>query len=77
MAINYKPLWILLAEKDMNKTELSEVAKISTNAVAKMGKNEYVSLKTIEKICLALNCQINEVIIIYKNESKQEEGGIK
>lgn len=64
MAINYKPLWVLLAEKDMNKTELSEVANISTNAVAKMGKNEYVSLKTLEKICSTLDCQLNDVVTI-------------
>lgn len=64
MAINYKPLWVLLAKNDMNKTELSKVAKISTNAVAKMGKNEYVSLQTLEKICLALNCQLNDVVNI-------------
>ncbi|MTC89828.1 helix-turn-helix domain-containing protein [Streptococcus uberis] len=64
MAINYKPLWILLAKNDMNKTELSEVANISTNAVAKMGKNEYVSLQTLEKICLALNCQLNDIVDI-------------
>lgn len=67
MAINYKPLWVLLAKNDMNKTELSKVASISTNAVAKMGKNEYVSLQTLEKICLALNCQLNDVVSIEKN----------
>lgn len=64
MAINYKPLWILLAKNDMNRTELSKVANISTNAVAKMGKNEYVSLQTLEKICLSLNCQLNDVVKI-------------
>ena len=64
MAIDYKPLWVLLAKNDMNKTELAEVANISTNAVAKMGKNEYVSLKTLEKICKALDTQITDIVII-------------
>lgn len=64
MAIDYKPLWILLARNDMNKTELSEVTKISTNAVAKMGRNEYVSLKTLEKVCLALECQLSDIVNI-------------
>lgn len=68
MAINYKPLWILLAKNDMNKTELSKTANISTNAVARMGKNEYVSLKTLEKICLVFGCQLNDIVEI--NESK-------
>lgn len=70
MAINYKPLWVLLAKNDMNKTELSKVAKISTNAVAKMGKNEYVSLQTLEKICLSLNCQLNDVVTIEEEISR-------
>lgn len=64
MAIDYKPLWILLARNDMNKTKLSEVTKISTNAVAKMGRNEYVSLKTLEKVCLALECQLSDIVNI-------------
>lgn len=66
MAVNYKPLWLLLIEKDLNKTELSKLANISTNAVAKMGKNEYVSLQTLEKICLVLDCQLNNVVQIEK-----------
>lgn len=64
MAIDYKPLWVLLAKNEMNKTKLSEVTKISTNAVAKMGRNEYVSLKTLEKVCLALECQLSDIVNI-------------
>ena len=64
MTVNYKPLWLLLIEKDMNKTDLAKVAIISTNAVAKMGKNGYVSLQTLEKICIALECQLSDIIQI-------------
>lgn len=66
MSISYKPLWLLLVERNMNKSELSEKAKISMNAVAKMGKNEYVSLQTLEKICLELECKLEEVVLIEK-----------
>lgn len=66
MTINYKPLWLLLIEKDMNKTDLSKLAIISTNAVAKMGKNKYVSLQTLEKICIALECQLSDIVQIEK-----------
>lgn len=66
MAVNYKPLWLLLIEKELNKTDLSKLANISTNAVAKMGKNEYVSLQTLEKICQVLDCQLNNVVQIEK-----------
>jgi len=66
MSISYKPLWLLLVERNMNKSELSVKAKISMNAVAKMGKNEYVSLQTLEKICLELECKLEEVVQIEK-----------
>lgn len=66
MAVNYKPLWLLLIEKDLNKTDLTKLANISTNVVAKMGKNEYVSLQTLEKICIVLNCQLSSVVQILK-----------
>lgn len=66
MAVNYKPLWIRMVEQDMNKTELSERASISGNAIAKMGKNEYVSLHTLEKICLLLDCQLSDIVRIEK-----------
>ncbi len=62
MAINYKPLWKQLIDKEIMKVQLIELAGITTNVMAKMGKNEYISLKSLEKICLALNCTPNEVI---------------
>jgi len=62
MAIDYSNLWKLLIDKKMNKSQLKEAAHISTNAVAKLGKNEAVSLETLEKICVALNCKINDVV---------------
>ena len=62
MAISYDRLWKLLIDKKINKTQLKELAGISTNAVAKLGKNESVSLKTLEKICVILNCDIGDIV---------------
>jgi len=64
MAVNYKPLWHTLIEKDMNREDLKMAANITSNIVARMGKNEYINLESIEKICLALNCRIEEVVEI-------------
>ena len=50
MSISYNKLWKLLIDCNMNKSELRERAKISTNAIAKMGKNEPVSMDTMDKI---------------------------
>ncbi|OUP04156.1 Cro/Cl family transcriptional regulator [Anaerofilum sp. An201] len=62
MSVNYSKLWKLLIDKKMNKSQLRSLAGISTNAIAKLGKNEFVSLETLEKICLALNCNIEDIM---------------
>ena len=62
MSVSYSKLWKLLVDKKMNKSQLRNAAGISTNAVAKLGKNEKVSLETLEKICYALNCNIADVV---------------
>lgn len=62
MTISYTPLWKLLIDRQMNKTDLKELSGISSNVIAKMGKNQYVSLESIEKICAALECEIGDVV---------------
>lgn len=49
MPVDYSKLWKSLVDRRMNKSQLRIAARISTNANAKMGKNEYVSLDTLEK----------------------------
>ena len=66
MAISYKPLWHLLVEKEMNKENLKKTANITSNIIARMGKNSYINLESIEKICISLNCNIEDVVKIYK-----------
>ena len=62
--ISYKPLFRLLLEKDMTKTQLREAVGFSPATLAKMSKSEYVSLETIENICKYLNCRVEDVIEI-------------
>ena len=62
MSISYNKLWKCMIDKDLNKTQLRDKAQISTNAVAKLGKNEAVSKETLEKICRALDCNIGEIM---------------
>lgn len=52
----------------MNREDLKKAANITSNVVARMGKNEYVNLESIEKICLALDCKIEDVIEIIKED---------
>ena len=62
MEISYDKLWKLMIDKKINKTQLSEKAGITTNAMAKLGKNESVQVETLIKICKVLNCKIDEVV---------------
>lgn len=62
MRVNYDKLWVILNERGMMKTELVRAAKISTNAMAKLGKNEDVRVENLVKICKALDCKIDDII---------------
>ena len=66
MSVSYSRLWKLLIDKNMNKSQLRDAAGISTNAVAKLGRNEAVSLDTLERVCCALNCNIEDVLEFIK-----------
>lgn len=73
MAISYDKLWKTLIDKKMNKTELKEAAGISFNVLARMGKQEAVSIESIEKICYTLDCNIGDIMdIIEPDEHKAE-----
>jgi DNA (cytosine-5)-methyltransferase 1 len=76
MAVNYNKLWKRLIDEKMNRTQLRTAAHISTNAVAKLGKNEPVSFETLEKICRALKCDIGDIMEIEfpdVSEGEKEE----
>lgn len=62
MAVSYNNLWKLLIDKKLKRTDLKGLCKISSNVLAKLGKNEPVSMESLEKICIALNCNIEDVI---------------
>jgi len=62
VSISYNKLWKLLIDKHINKTELRKAAGISTNVIAKLGKNDPVSMETLAKICAALNCDIADIV---------------
>lgn len=69
--LNYNKLWKLMIDKNINKTQLHEKARISTNAVAKMSRNETVSLETLAKVCYALDCGIGDVVEIAIEERRK------
>ena len=62
MAVKYIRLWKLLLDKGMKKTDLKTEAGISSNVLTKLGKNEYVSMETMEKLCTSLDCNIEDIM---------------
>ena len=62
MPFSYNKLWKLLIDKNMIKSELTKAIGISSSTMAKMGKNENVSLEVIDKICALLECDINDIL---------------
>ena len=62
MNISYEKLWAILQKRDISRTELVHAARISTNAMAKLGKNEDVRVQILIKICDVLNCKIDDIM---------------
>ena len=72
MQISYKPLWHTLLEKGMSKEDLRTMAKLSTNAIANMGKDKNVSMSTLLKICENLRCDLDAVVELKGLDSVKE-----
>ena len=68
MAISYKKLWKLLIDKNMIKKDLRIAAGLSTNVIAKLGKNENVSTEVLGKICKVLDCEITDIMEFVDEE---------
>lgn len=62
MPVCYDKLWKLLIDRKMKRTDLKDMAGISFNVLAKMGKGETVSLESLYKICKSLNCNIGDIM---------------
>ena len=74
MNINYQPLWNTLKERGMRKEDLRLAAGLTTNMIANMGKGEHISMKTLLRICEALNCEITDVIELVSDEPASTGG---
>lgn len=62
MGVSYNKLWKMLIDKNISKTELTHLAGITTNAMAKLGRNEDVRVNTLEKLCTSLDCKLDDIV---------------
>lgn len=70
MKISYKRLWKLLIDREMMKKDLAERAGVSTASIAKLGRNENVNTDILLKICVALKCEISDILEIVTDEAE-------
>ena len=67
MAVSYKKLWKLLIDKDIKKKDLSAMSGVSPATITKMGKNGHVTTEVLLKICIALECGLDDIMEIVPN----------
>ena len=72
MGVSYNRLWKQLIDKNMKRIEMQHLTGISGNILARMGKNQYVSMETIEKICKKLDCTVDEMMEFTDDEQQEQ-----
>lgn len=73
MAVSYNKLWKLLIDKKMKRIDLMEATGIGTSTLSKLGKDQYVSMEVLVKICKVLNCNIGDIVDVVKTEVPHEK----
>ena len=71
MAVTYKKLFHLLIDRGISTSELTEQAGFSANILTRLRRDQYVSLDSIEKICVALNCGVDDILEIKNNQNSE------
>lgn len=65
--VNYKPLWKMLIDRDISKQQLREKTSIARSTMVKMANNEYVAMDVLVRICIAMDCGMDDIVEIEKN----------
>ncbi len=72
MRVSYKKLWKLLIDKDLKKMDLLEAVEMSPNTLAKLGKDEDVSLDVLKRICAYLNCDVGDIMEMIPEKDEEQ-----
>ena len=70
MKVSYNKLWKLLIDRDMKKMDLLEAVEMSPNTLAKLGRNEDVSMDVLKRICAYLRCDVGDIMEMIPDESE-------
>lgn len=70
MAIRYDKLFHLMIDQKITNTQLKDLAGVSANIITRLKRDEYVSIESIEKICMALNCGVDDILEFVPQEKE-------
>ena len=73
MAVSYKKLFHLLVDQDMTAVQLQQQADYSANITTRLKKNAYISLESVEKICRALNCKVDDIVEFMPDDAEGKQ----
>lgn len=73
MAVTYTKLFHLLIDRGIQSAELTEKAGFSANILTRLRRNQYISLESIEKICLALDCKVDDILEFSQHEQQERQ----
>ena len=62
MAVCYDKLFHLMIDKKISNVQLKDMAGVSANIITRLKRDEYISTESIEKICSALNCGVDDIL---------------
>ena len=72
MRISYNKLWHIMLDKKMNKQDLKRATGISTASIAKLNRGDNITTDVLVKICVALSCDITEIMELVEDEEQEE-----
>ena len=75
MAVSYKRLFHLMIDKGMTNAELNDKGGCSANIITRLKRNNYVALDSIERICCALDCGVDDILEFVPDEKEDRHNG--
>lgn len=72
MAINYDKLFHMMIDRKITNIQLKNMAGVSANIITRLKRDEYISIESIEKICKALQCGVDDILEFVDKEEQHE-----
>lgn len=73
MRFSYNKLFKLLIDRNIKKKQLREMSGVSATSIAKLGKGGNVNTDVLLRICVALNCEVSDIMEIVNDEEPVED----